>query len=458
VKKADPSRAERPGVRRSSGAFERPPASEKLQRAGALQDAAASAWRTAPLKRWTSSIQTGPFGSQLHHGDYSTGGRPVINPCHMVDGHIEPDEECAITEEKFLELQRHELLPGDIVMARRGELGRAAMVTEAAEGWLCGTGSLRVRLDNSKADPRFVFWAMRTRQVSDWLSLESVGTTMENMSGESLSGLPMLLPPLPTQRAIAGYLDRETKRLDELVRAKEGLLELVAEKRRALITRAVTRGLNPKPPLRDSGIPWLGLIPAHWEIERSKWLLTERDERSTTGAEEMLTVSHITGVTPRSEKDVNMFEAETNEGYKLCQPGDLVINTLWAWMGAMGTARVPGMVSPAYNVYTPGPRLTSYYVGALVRIPVFAQEAIRFSKGVWSSRLRLYPEGLYEIWFPVPPLAEQRAIVAHIATETAKLDALRASAERTIALLKERRSALISAAVTGKIAISEPTA
>jgi type I restriction enzyme, S subunit len=250
-------------------------------------------------------------------------------------------------------------------------------------------------------------------------------------------------------------LDRETKRLDELVRAKEGLLELVAEKRRALITRAVTRGLNPKSPLRDSGIPWLGMIPAHWEIERSKWLLTERDERSTTGEEEMLTVSHITGVTPRSEKDVNMFEAETNEGYKLCQSGDLVINTLWAWMGAMGTARVPGMVSPAYNVYTPGPRLTSDYVDALVRIPVFAQEAIRFSKGVWSSRLRLYPEGLYEIWFPVPPLAEQRAIVAHIATETAKLDALRASAERTIALLKERRSALISAAVTGKIAISD---
>ncbi|WP_075088867.1 restriction endonuclease subunit S [Verrucomicrobium spinosum] len=150
-----------------------------------------------------------------------------------------------------------------------------------------------------------------------------------------------------------------------------------------------------------------------------------------------------------------MFEAETTEGYKLCQPNDLVINTLWAWMGAMGTARAPGMVSPAYHVYTPGDRLDSDYVDALVRIPIFAQEAIRFSKGVWSSRLRLYPEGLYEIWFPVPPLEEQRAIVTHIARETAKLDALRASAERTIALLKERRAALISAAVTGKIAIPD---
>jgi len=171
----------------------------------------------------------------------------------------------------------------------------------------------------------------------------------------------------------------------------------------------------------------------------------------TTGEEEMLTVSHLTGVTPRSEKDVNMFEAETNEGYKLCEPGDLVINTLWAWMGAMGIAPVKGIVSPAYNVYEPGPRLAPAYVDALVRLPVFAQEATRYSKGVWSSRLRLYPEGFFEVYLPVPPEEEQRAVVAHIARETAMLDAVRAATERTIALLKERRSALIAAAVTGQL-------
>lgn len=298
---------------------------------------------------------------------------------------------------------------------------------------------------------QFLTHALNAVDYHPWIE----GSTRDKLTQDKMGSIKIPLPPISVQNSIASFLDRETKRLDELVRAKEGLMQLVAEKRRALITHAVTNGLNSNAPLRNSGIPWLGLIPEHWEIERCKWLLTERDERSTTGEEEMLTVSHITGVTPRSEKEVNMFEAETNEGYKLCQAGDLVINTLWAWMGAMGTARVPGMVSPAYNVYTPGPRLTSDYVDALVRIPVFAQEAIRFSKGVWSSRLRLYPEGLYEIWFPVPPLSEQRAIVAHIATETAKLDALRASAERTIRLLKERRSALISAAVTGKIQIPD---
>lgn len=146
-----------------------------------------------------------------------------------------------------------------------------------------------------------------------------------------------------------------------------------------------------------------------------------------------------------------MFEAETTEGYKICLAGDLVINTLWAWMGAMGVARVDGIVSPAYNVYQPGPRLEPSFIDALVRIPVFAQEVIRYSKGVWASRLRLYPEGFFEVVFPVPPREEQRAIVIHIATETAKLDAMRSATERTIALLKERRAAVIAAAVTGQI-------
>ncbi len=277
------------------------------------------------------------------------------------------------------------------------------------------------------------------------------GTTVESLESDLVADTEIYLPSLSQQRAIADYLDRETARLDALVAAKTRLLELLAEKRRALITRAVIRGLDPTAPVHHTAIPWLGEIPTHWSIERSRWLFRERNERSETGDEELLTVSHITGVTPRSEKDVNMFEAETTEGYKICLAGDLVINTLWAWMGAMGISPRNGIVSPAYNVYEPGPKLYPGYIDALVRMPVFAQEVIRYSKGVWSSRLRLYPEGFFEVHLPVPPLDEQRAIVAHIRTETGKLDTLQVASERTITLLKERRVALIAAAVTGQI-------
>jgi type I restriction enzyme S subunit len=287
------------------------------------------------------------------------------------------------------------------------------------------------------------------------LNQYSQSAAQPGIAVDVIANLPIPVPPRETQQAIAQFLERETVDIDALIAAKQRLLELLAEKRRAIVAEAIMRGLNPATPLRPSGIDWLGDIPTHWEVERSRWLFQERDERSESGEEEMLTVSHLTGVTPRSEKDVNMFEAETTAGYKLCFAGDLAINTLWAWMGAMGTARVDGIVSPAYNVYTPGPRLIPDYVDALVRIPVFAQEVTRYSKGVWSSRLRLYPEGFFQTYWPVPPIDEQRGIVRHIATETAKIDRLRVATEHSITLLKERRGALIAAAVTGQIDIPE---
>jgi len=300
-------------------------------------------------------------------------------------------------------------------------------------------------------DGRFVAYWSESGHYWDQVNTSVVQSTIQNFSAAKYAELRLPTPLLETQRAIANYLDRETSRLDALVAAKERVLGLLAEKRRALITCAVTRGLDPHAPLRDSGISWLGEIPAHWEIERARWLFRERDQRSETGEEELLTVSHLTGVTPRSEKDVNMFEAETTEGYKICLSGDLVINTLWAWMGAMGVSRVSGIVSPAYNVYQPGARFELSYVDTLVRLPVFAQEVTRYSKGVWSSRLRLYPEGFFEVFLPVPSLREQREIVSHVAREIGKLDELRAAIERTTALLKERRAALVAAAVTGQI-------
>ena len=340
---------------------------------------------------------------------------------------------------------------GDILAAAVGATFGKTYLHAADIGPAAFAGYL-VRISPSPDfEPCFVAYWSECRHYWDQVNASVVQSTIQNFSAAKYAELRLPAPPLATQRAIADYLDRETGRLDALVAAKERVLGLLAEKRRALITRAVTRGLDPNVPLRDSSIPWLGKIPTHWETERARWLFRERDKRSETGEEELLTVSHLTGVTPRSEKDVSMFKAETTEGYKICLPGDLVINTLWAWMGAMGVSPVDGIVSPAYNVYEPEACLDPSYVDAFVRLSVFAQEVTRYSKGVWSSRLRLYPEGFYAVSLPVPPLSEQREIADYIADATAKLDALSFATERTITLLKERRAALIGAAVTGQI-------
>ena len=174
----------------------------------------------------------------------------------------------------------------------------------------------RVRPRGSE-DVRFLAYLLRHAATQNWFDVLCNRATITHFTADKFGDMWIWLPSTEVQRATADFLDRETTKLDALISAKERLIELLAEKRRAIITQAVTRGLDLNVSMRDSGVPWLGKIPDHWEIERSRWLFSERDQRSDTGEEELLTVSHLTGVTPRSEKDVNMFEAETTEGYKL---------------------------------------------------------------------------------------------------------------------------------------------
>ncbi|MBA3037272.1 MAG: restriction endonuclease subunit S [Desulfobacterium sp.] len=209
-------------------------------------------------------------------------------------------------------------------------------------------------------------------------------------------------------------------------------------------------GLKPYAEYKNTGQDWLGELPAHWGLRRAKYLFREIDERSQTGKEELMSVSHLTGVTPRSQKSVTMFLAESNVGYKVCQMDDVVINTMWAWMAALGVARQTGIVSPAYGVYHPLavdcflPR----YADLLLRTPTYAAEYQRRSTGVNSSRLRLYPENFLRIPLIYPPTEEQAAIVRFLDHANRKIDLFIRSKRRLIGLLNEQKQVIINHAVT----------
>lgn len=208
--------------------------------------------------------------------------------------------------------------------------------------------------------------------------------------------------------------------------------------------------LKPYSEYKDACVTWLEKIPAHWEEKRAKFLFREIDERSILGEEELLSVSHITGVTPRSQKNVTMFKAESYVGHKVCQPGDLVINTMWAWMAALGVAKHTGIVSLSYGVYRPHNQqlFLPEYIDQLLRIWGFIAEYNIRSTGVRASRLRLYPDKFLDISMPIPSLDEQQVIISYLKFENRKISRFIRNKRSLIKLLNEQKQVIINQAVT----------
>ena len=211
--------------------------------------------------------------------------------------------------------------------------------------------------------------------------------------------------------------------------------------------------LQPYPAYGDSGVEWLGTIPEHWCVVRGKKLFRCIDIRSATGEEELLTVSSDRGVVPRTSATVSMFKAKSYVGHKLCWPGDLVINSLWAWSRGLGVSKHHGIVSTAYGVYRVRRRTeaSTAYVHALVRSTPFRWELRVRSKGIWISRLQMTDESFLGAPFPLPPIKEQTAIAHFLDHADRRIQRSIRAKERLIELLEEQKQAIIHQAVTGQI-------
>lgn len=289
------------------------------------------------------------------------------------------------------------------------------------------------------------------------LNRQAIRTAQPLINTEIVEDAIGAFPSITEQRVIADYLDRETAQLDALVAAKERLLELLAEKRRALITRAVTRGLDPRVPIKDTGVEWLPQVPRHWAPTKISRLFRQA-KRLGFADLTVLSVYRDYGVIERATRDDNANRVPDDlEKYQLIEPGDLVINKMKAWRGSLGISALKGITSPDYVVFCPLHREVPRFLHYLLRNQLLTTVYLSMSNGIRTNQWRLEPDRFGTLELFLPPLDEQRAIVAHIAKETAKLDALREATERTIRLLKERRAALIAAAVTGKIAIPAST-
>jgi type I restriction enzyme, S subunit len=418
-------------------------------------------WKDAPLGSVTRLIQTGPFGSQLHADDYVVDGVPVINPSHIEDGRLVADSNCTVTEDTCGRLAQYRISEHDIIFARRGEMGRCAVASLDNVGWLCGTGSMIVRMSESVFPP-FAAAYFRTTRVRELLRLSSVGSTMDNLNETILSRVRLPLPPLSEQMIIARFLELETAKIGALVYEQTRLIELLNEKRQAVISHAVTKGLDPNAPMKESCVDWLGGIPAHWEVTRLKFLadvqggvakgrdLTDSDTIEVPN----LRVANVQdGYLDLDEISRITIAKEELSRYSL-RPGDVLMNEGGdfdklgrghIWRGEIEMCIHQNHVFAVRPKHIEAEWLNLLTSAACGRFYFMS----RSKQG--TNLASISSTNIKEFRVPCAPVAERRCIIEYVDVESARVDALTVEAKAAITLLQERRSALISAAVTGKI-------
>ena len=280
----------------------------------------------------------------------------------------------------------------------------------------------------------------------------------QNLDFSHFKRMPVSLPSPGEQAAIVRFLDWANGRLERAIQAKRKVIALLNEQKQAIIHRAVTRGLDPNVPLKPSGIPWLGEIPRHWEVIRSKYIYREVDSRSANGGETHLSMSQKLGLIPSSQIEEKRLVSETYVGAKLCEKGDLVLNRLKAHLGVFALAPQRGLVSPDYTVLRPIRTLEDRFFEAVYRTPACRVELRQRAKGIVQGFWRLYTDDFYDIRVPVPPVDEQRRIMARIDGDLTGVLTAIFRLEREIALLREYRTRLVADVVTGKLDVREAAA
>jgi type I restriction enzyme, S subunit len=359
--------------------------------------------------------------------------------------------------------------PGDTLFGKlRPYLAKAYL---AQESGVCTT-ELLVMKPSKNLDGKFLLRVILTREFIETVNAETFGVKMPRADWNTVSNIVIPLPPLSQQRKIADYLDRTTQSIDSLIAAKKRLLELLAEKRRSIITQAVTHGLTADVPMKDSGIEWLGSIPKGWKVERIKFLLFGIEGGISPqcygfppndGEWGVLKTGCVNGGTFNPSESKTLPEDVTPPLELEVREGDVLMSR------ASGSIDLVGAVALVTN--QPKARLllsdktfrlnlnlqlcdASFFV-AVMGSSIVRQQIHQVISGAEGLANNIAQSDIRELTIPLPPLSEQKEIIKIVMQRTRMIDHLFKTSEEAIALLQERRTSLISAAVTGQLQIPD---
>jgi len=410
-------------------------------------------WSVGVLTRIAARIVVGIAEAATHA--YSDEGVPILRSTNIRSGKIIGD--ILKIDPNFSEERGSKLIKsGDLVTVRTGNAGVTAIVPSNLDGCQCFT--MLITTLNTNTDSEFYCFFVNSLLAQSYFSVEGWGTAQINISVPILKALPITIPPLPEQRSIATFLDRETTKIDELIAEQRQLIDLLKEKRQAVISHAVTKGLNPDAPMKDSAIEWLGEVPEHWEVTRLNYYSTI--ENGTTPSREDFKYWTDGNIPWLSSGEVNQYKVSNAAEFitaialqdcslRLLPKGTIIVGMIGQGKtrGMSAILEIEATINQNLAAIIPTSHLTSDYLHYIFQC---SYKALR-EWGRGGNQAALNCEILASIRIPIPPIVEQERIINFLQNETAKLDELIAEAQHAIALLQERRTALISAAVTGKI-------
>ena len=356
------------------------------------------------------------------------------------------------------EQRAYEVIAGDVFFVRSSlkEEGIAAVsVAEAVpEPVVFECHLIRARTDQSLLGGRFCSYLFNSAQYRAQMIRRAKITTMTTIDQEAILSFPVVRPPVGEQGIIVAFLDRETAKIDALVAEQQRLIELLKEKRQAVISHAVTKGLNPAAPMKDSGIEWLGKVPRHWELTTFRRVarieegqVSPTDERFSDWI--LVAPNHIESGTGRLLQLETAGEQAAISGKYRVRAGEVIYSKIRPALNKVCISDIDCLCSAdMYPIRVSNGLLAPYLLYLMLSQP-FVKLMVDESMRVAMPKINR--DTLNACRIAIPPLGEQKTLVLHIHSPVDKFDALMSEAESAIRLLQERRTALISAAVTGKI-------
>lgn len=405
------------------------------------------------------AILKGRIGWQgLTSEEYQDEGPYLITGVDFADGGINWEQCVHIPLSRWEEAKDIQIENGDLLITKDGTVGKVAIVSDMPDKTSLNSGVLRI-CPMEGYSTEYLYWVLQSNVFWNWFNYKNAGnSTIVHLYQGDFADFMYAYPSIDEQNAIASFLASYCGKIDASVKCIEEQIQVMKDYRKSFVTEIVTKGLNHSVSYKDSGIDWIGEIPDHWEIKHIKYLFDMRDEKNYLPLEDVNLISLYTdmGVVQHDDlENTTGNKAQNADGYKKVYKGDIVVNIILCWMGAVGRSEYEGVTSPAYDVYIPKDVVDSRFYHHLFRTPGFNGECYAVGRGIMAMRWRTYSSEFRNIKVVFPPLNEQIQIADYLDEQCARIDKIIETKQKELEKMKAHRNSIIYDFVTGKKRVKE---